>query len=53
MRRVVPVLLGLCGASSWATTAAASGFDAPTLGSAQSGPVARDAAATWWNPGRL
>jgi long-chain fatty acid transport protein len=53
MRRVVPVLLGLCGASSWASTAAASGFDAPTLGSAQSGPVARDAAATWWNPGRL
>jgi len=36
-----------------APDAAASGFDAPTLGSAQSGPVANDAAATWWNPGRL
>ncbi|MBC8074195.1 MAG: outer membrane protein transport protein, partial [Deltaproteobacteria bacterium] len=31
----------------------ASGFDAPTIGSAQSGPVTNDAAAVWWNPGRL
>lgn len=33
--------------------ARASGFDAPTIGSAQSGPVSNDAAAVWWNPGRL
>jgi long-chain fatty acid transport protein len=31
----------------------ASGLDAPQIGSAQSGPVSNDAAATWWNPGRL
>lgn len=36
-----------------ALPAMASGFDAPTLGSAQSGPVTKDAAATWWNPARL
>lgn len=35
------------------TAALASGFDAPTIGSAQSGPVSNDAAAVWWNPGRL
>ena len=52
MPRALPVLLAACG-TSWASTALASGFDAPTIGSAQSGPVARDAAATWWNPGRL
>lgn len=52
MRRALPVLLAVLGASR-AATARASGFDAPTLGSAQSGPVAKDAAATWWNPARL
>jgi long-chain fatty acid transport protein len=31
----------------------ASGLDAPQIGSAQSGPVSNDAAAAWWNPGRL
>jgi long-chain fatty acid transport protein len=31
----------------------ASGFDAAQVGSAQSGPVSNDAAAAWWNPGRL
>lgn len=52
MRLALPALLAAA-TLSWATDASASGFDAPTLGSAQSGPVARDAAATWWNPGRL
>lgn len=33
--------------------AAASGFDAPSLGSGQSSPVARDAAAVHFNPGQL
>ncbi len=31
----------------------ASGFDAPQVGSAQSGPVTVDPAATWWNPAQL
>jgi long-chain fatty acid transport protein len=31
----------------------ASGFDAAQVGSAQSGPLTNDAAAVWWNPGRL
>jgi long-chain fatty acid transport protein len=52
MRRCLPVLLAAAAASS-SGVARASGFDAPTLGSAQSGPVAKDAAATWWNPARL
>jgi len=33
--------------------ARASGFDAPQIGSAQSGPVTADAAAIWWNPAQL
>jgi len=33
--------------------ARASGFDAPQVGSAQSGPVTVDPAATWWNPAQL
>ncbi len=33
--------------------AEASGFDAPSLGSGQSSPVARDAAAVHYNPGQL
>ncbi|MEX1363995.1 MAG: outer membrane protein transport protein [Nannocystaceae bacterium] len=36
-----------------AREAAASGFDAPTVGSGQSSPVARDAAAVHYNPGQL
>lgn len=36
-----------------ASPAAASGFDAPALGSGQSSPVARDAAAVHYNPGQL
>ncbi len=35
------------------TTALASGLDAPLVGTGQSGPVARDAAAIWWNPAQL
>jgi long-chain fatty acid transport protein len=35
------------------TVSHAAGFDAPQIGSAQSGPVSNDAAAVWWNPGRL
>lgn len=52
MRRALPWLLAAA-TFSWSAGAWASGFDAPTMGSAQSGPVAKDAAATWWNPGRL
>jgi len=52
MRLALPALLATA-TLSWSADAFASGFDAPTLGSAQSGPVANDAAATWWNPGRL
>jgi long-chain fatty acid transport protein len=33
--------------------ARASGFDAPQIGSAQSGPVTADPAAIWWNPAQL
>ncbi len=35
------------------SSAAASGFDAPTIGGGQSSPVARDAAAVHYNPGQL
>lgn len=52
MRRALLAVIALCGAW-WPRPAAASGFDAPTLGSAQSGPVTPDAAATWWNPAGL
>jgi long-chain fatty acid transport protein len=38
---------------AWASTAAASGFDAPNVGSQQSGPVTRDAAAVYYNPAQL
>lgn len=37
----------------WAGPAAASGFDAPNVGSQLSGPVTRDAAAVHHNPGQL
>jgi long-chain fatty acid transport protein len=56
MRRALPRLALLCPALVLAaapTAARASGFDAPLIGSGQSGPVTDDAAATWWNPGRL
>lgn len=52
MRRALAVLAVLATALP-ASTALASGFDAPLVGSGQSGPVTDDAAATWWNPGRL
>lgn len=50
MRRALPFALAVLLAPGLAR---ASGFDAPQIGSAQSGPVANDAAAVWWNPGRL
>lgn len=37
----------------WASAAAASGLDAPTIGAVFSGPVTRDAAALYHNPGLL
>lgn len=46
----VATLLAVGGLSR---SAAASGFDAPALGSGQSSPVARDAAAVHFNPGQL
>ncbi|MBX7078993.1 MAG: outer membrane protein transport protein [Nannocystaceae bacterium] len=56
MRRALPCLAPLCLALPLVAapaSARASGFDAPLIGSGQSGPVTDDAAATWWNPGRL
>ncbi|MFO0637078.1 MAG: hypothetical protein U0168_29985 [Nannocystaceae bacterium] len=50
MRRALPRLALLCPALVLAaapTAARASGFDAPLIGSGQSGPVTDDAAATW------
>lgn len=35
------------------TPALASGFDVPTVGNSQSGPVTADASAVYWNPGQL
>lgn len=35
------------------TAAHASGIDVPAVGSAFSGPLARDGAAVWWNPAEL
>ncbi|HFE44029.1 MAG TPA: hypothetical protein ENJ18_00855 [Nannocystis exedens] len=35
------------------STVQASGLDAPLVGTGQSNPVARDAAAIWWNPAQL
>lgn len=43
----------LLAAAAAPRSAAASGFDAPSLGSGQSSPVARDAAAVHFNPGQL
>jgi long-chain fatty acid transport protein len=43
----------LVAVASHARGAAASGFDAPSLGHGQSSPVTRDAAAVHWNPGQL
>lgn len=51
--------LKLCFSLAWIATLAvptvarASGFDAPQVGSQQSGPVIRDAAAIHYNPGQL
>ncbi len=50
VRRALPLALGFLLAPR---VVQASGFDAPQIGSAQSGPVTKDAAAVWWNPGRL
>jgi long-chain fatty acid transport protein len=46
------ILLPLCLALA-PRAARASGFDAPQIGHAQSGPVTADAAAVHWNPGQL
>ncbi len=50
--RLLPVL-ALLAVGSVASTAAASGFDAPSIGGGQSSPVARDAAAVHFNPAQL
>ena len=47
-RFLLPLALAIAPA-----TARASGFDAPQIGHAQSGPVTADAAAVHWNPGQL
>lgn len=52
MCRVLAVA-ALVAVASHARGAAASGFDAPSLGHGQSSPVTRDAAAVHWNPGQL
>lgn len=46
-------VVAMLAAGAHARTVAASGFDAPALGSGQSSPVARDAAAVHFNPGQL
>jgi long-chain fatty acid transport protein len=52
LQRFVNVLLALLVLAA-PSPSHGSGFDAPQIGSAQSGPVSNDAAAVWWNPGRL
>jgi long-chain fatty acid transport protein len=56
MRSVVQALVAGCfgvAAVVIASPAHASGFDAPNVGSQQSGPVTRDAASVYYNPGQL
>ena len=52
-RRRAALLVGLAAGLYPSARAQASGFDAPVIGHGQSGPSARDAAATYWNPGQL
>jgi long-chain fatty acid transport protein len=52
LRRAVKLMIAVL-AVALPGVSQASGFDAPQVGSAQSGPVSNDAAATWWNPARL
>ena len=49
----VTLAVGLAATLGAGASARASGFDAPVIGHGQSGPSARDAAATYWNPAQL
>jgi len=55
LRLTLPLTATLASALAFMapTAAQASGLDAPLVGTGQSGPVSRDAAAVWWNPAQL